>query len=171
LRRLIVQLVVFGVGVFSVQVLTALAFGFEPVRSFTVMLGRTRGVNVARNYWLSLVYTPYDILLFAGIPVAVLLVGRVVWMVRAARRGHRWEQLKAIDWLLVATLATLGLAMLTGVERSENARTYLFLIPVIALFGAAESERLGLEKWSFTWIATLTFLQLMIFQAVLEMFL
>jgi hypothetical protein len=44
-------------------------------------------------------------------------------------------------------------------------------MPVTVLFGAAESKRLGLDERAFGIVAGLTFLQLMVFQAVLEVYL
>lgn len=161
----------FVLGILTVQLLTMFVFGFEPVESFLVMLRGRATWNYGRSYWLSLIYTPYDILLFVGTPAAMLLVGRVAWLYTGLRRGEWRQGVAAVDWLLLSTLVILLASMLTGAERAENARTYLFLVPVIALFAAAESERVAITGRAFLGLAALTLVQLVVYQAVLEVFL
>ena len=168
LSQVAIRALVYLAGMLSIQVLTALGLGFDPIASFQAMLSNTARYNVVRNYWYSLFYTPYDVLLFAGIPAAALLVGRLL---RLARLVLRRQALATIDWLLVVSVLAFGAMILTGVQKAENARVFLYLMPVVVFFAAAESKQVGIGWRAFMGLAALTLVQLIIFQAVLEAFL
>jgi hypothetical protein len=168
LRRLAARLAVLLVGGLSVQVFMALFFGFDQVGSIRVMLDRTALYNDVRSYWYSLIYTPYDMLLFAGIPAAMLLLGR---MVRLIGNALRRERLSLADWLLVGALVAMGMIILSGIQKAENARVFLYMIPGVVVFAAAETKDLDMGWRAFAVLAAVTFVQLMTFQIVLEVFL
>lgn len=167
-RRLVRRSLAFVVGVWSVQVFMTLAFGWDQIRSIEVMFDINPHYDVDRNYWYNLFYTPYSMLLLAGIPVGVLAVARVVRLVLASLRR---EKLEVANWFLIGTILPLVVLMLSGNQRGENERVFLYFMPVTVLFGAAESTRLGWDDRAFGIMAGLTFLQLMVFQAVLEVYL
>lgn len=165
LQRLAQRLALFGVGSISVQISMAIAFGFEPLSAFSAMLGQTAPYNEVRNYWYSLFYTPYDLLIFAGFPVAIYLLS-YVW--RMARSIARREALQAVDWILIGSLVAMGLMILSGVQKAENARVFAYFTPVTVLFGAAETKT-SQQSWRrFGLLAGLTLAQLLVFHAVLE---
>ncbi len=163
-RRLAARLGILLLGGITVQLLMTIFFGWDQIASSRAMLSGNTPYNAVRNYWYSLFYTPYDMLLFAGIPVSLLFVTRVI---RLARMGLRKESPPVADWLLIGILAVMGLLVISGLQRAENARVFLYLMPAVVFFGAAESERIGMGTAAFGSLASLTFVQLMVFQAVL----
>ncbi len=168
LHRLILDLLVLALGGVSVQVAAWLLAGFDPLRAFFVMRERTARYNAVRSYWFSLVYTPYDMLLFAGIPAAALLIERII---RLARGVSRRERVQDIDRMLLGSLAAMGLMILSGVQKAENARVFLYFMPVVVLFAAAESDQTGMGCSAFLALAALTVIQLVVFQVTLMVYL
>lgn len=168
LWRVILTLLVLALGGITVQLAAGLLLGYEPVRAYLVMRERTARYNMVRDYWYSLFYTPYDLLLFAGIPASALLIGRVVRLARQIRRRAPAER---IDWMLISGLVAIGLMILSGVQKAENARVFLYTMPVMVLFAAIESRESGMDESAFLVLIGLTFVQLMVFQAVLVVYL
>lgn len=118
---------VFGAGLLIPWLIYALITGVSPLD----IVSRTfhaHGELVQREYLPWLILHPYDVLLFTGLPAAILAL---VGFVNAVR-------LRRFDPLTVFTLA-MGLMVLlvnlAGIVQGENARILIFYMPFLLLMG------------------------------------
>ncbi len=95
-------------------------------------------LDIERNYFVWLVLHPYDLLMFAGWPLAALgLWG--LW--RAVRHLQRHESLTMLDILALSLVLTIVSLDLSGITRGESARIWLFFVPLVLLVGAEALKR------------------------------
>lgn|SRR5574341_15869 len=167
-QRIALEVAILAAGGITVQVLAALLYGYEPVQAYLIMRDETALYNTLRNYWYSLVYTPYDLLLFAGIPASILLVCQ--WA-RLIRRMAAREWPKRLDWITIGGTAAMALLTLSGIQKAENARVFLYFMPMMVLGGVKESVERDIPAGGFGVIAALTATQLLVFQLWLQVFL
>lgn len=129
--------VVFGVGLLSVWVIFTLMTGVSPVdilrETFT-----THKDLVVREYAPWLILHVWDVLLFTGLPAALLAIWGVV---RALRR----RQADALDALTLCMAATVMAVNLAGIVQGENARILLFYMPFLVLMGASVYREAGVR--------------------------
>ncbi len=102
-----------------------IVFWANPIAIFLPALARQSEDRVSRNYWTWLLYNPYDVLLFAGLPLAVFF--RRLWLRQTLAPGE-----------CLSLSVALGMAGLfaSGIMRGEAARTLLYYYPIMALVGA-----------------------------------
>lgn len=118
---------VFGGGVLVPWLILTLVSGVSPLD----ILSKTFGAHadlVRREYLPWLILHPYDVLLFTGLPAAMLAVWGVVRVLRARR----------VDATGVFTLAmalTVLLVNAAGIVQGENARILIFYMPFLLLAG------------------------------------
>lgn len=119
----------FALGLFLPWLIYALITGISPLE----ILGKTFGAHgelVQRDYLPWLILHPYDVLLFTGLPAALLAIWSIVRVVRTRR----------IDPVGVFTLSmalTVVLVNLAGIVQGENARILIFYMPFLILMGLA----------------------------------
>lgn len=91
-------------------------------------------LDIERNYFIWLLLHPYDMLMFAGWPLALLgLWG--VW--RAIRRLYLGEEgWQHVDVLAMSLAATVIILDVTGITRGESARIWLFFVPLVLAAGS-----------------------------------
>lgn len=115
---------IFGAGLVSVWVIFALITGVSVIdilrETFTA-----HGDLVVREYAPWLVLHVWDIMLFTGLPVALLAI------VGAARAGGR-HPLTAFSLSMAATVLLVNLA---GIVQGENARILIFYMPFLLVMG------------------------------------
>jgi hypothetical protein len=131
-RSGLMSLVVFGIGIAMLWTIIWLTFGLNPFKVFINCLSTYEARM--RSYWLSVVYNPYDVLLFAGIPVAAHFIMAVVDL---GQRLVARQSLALSDCLLLAFAVAMLMLDAGGSLRGETARTLLYVIPLLTLFAAA----------------------------------
>jgi len=116
----------------AVWLVAWLWLGLEPVRLFLASMRGNFNVR-ERSYWTWLVGDPYDLLLFAGVPVAVHFTAGLVG---AARRALRRGGPSSPDAVALAFALALGALFVSGALRGEAARTLLYAFPFMAWLAA-----------------------------------
>ena len=110
-------------------------------------------------------YGPYDLLLFVGVPVSVLLVRAVlrlcrrIWGSRALTTGEVW---------LASFVISTGILFVSGRLRGEVARTLLYFYPFLVLGSYVESEQSS--ERSFVLISSATLVQAVIYYYTLRVY-
>jgi hypothetical protein len=166
LSRLAARLAIFGLGALTVWALAWLWAGLPPLRVLRTSLLEADTVQRGRNYWYWLVYGPYDVLLFAGIPTAGLALARLIRLIRA-RRGL---QISLADRLLIAFALGMAALAVSGSLKGEVARTLIYTLPPLALFAGAESQDAEMDGRAFGLVAAAAFVQLIAFRGWLEVY-
>ncbi len=111
--------------------------GLDPIRLCRVSLAGNYNAH-ARSYWTWLAGNPYDLLLFAGVPVAFHALAAVG---AALRRAVRRVPLTFADALAAAFALALAALFVLGTLRGEAARTLLYVFPLMALLAAHDIAR------------------------------
>jgi hypothetical protein len=132
---------IYAAGIPILWLVIWLLFGLNPIRVFLNCLNNYEART--RSYGLSLVYGPWDILLFAGVPIAVHFI---VAVVELGRRFQQKEPSWESDSILLGFVLALGLLFVSGSVRGEVARTLLFVYPTLVLYAARSMTRL-IEGW------------------------
>ncbi|MBI5292118.1 MAG: glycosyltransferase family 39 protein [Chloroflexi bacterium] len=114
-RAGLVSLLIFSVGVVTLWAVLWLAFGLNPIKVFINCL--TNYDARGRSYWLSVIYNPYDVLLFVGIPVAVHFICALL---RLGQRLVARRPLTLPDYLLLAFAFSMLLLDVGGSLRGGN---------------------------------------------------
>lgn len=141
--------------------------GLDPVGTFRAAMSSHENSR-NRSYWLWLLYNPYDVLLFAGVPTAVMVVMAVN---RLGKQTRQRRPLSPAARVFAAFLLAMGAMLISGMLRGETARTLLYVTPVMALFAADQAERRG---WAETrpaiLFAALLAVQTVVFNAALNVY-
>lgn len=116
------------------------------------------GITHYRSYWKWLLFNPWDVLLFAGLPAALMLA-------RGLRLQVGWAS--PLLWSLLLVLLTMNLS---GAVRGETARIWLFAYPLLAPFVAPvlADHRGGAQ--AFPWWMGLQAAQTAVMVAVLNVY-
>ncbi len=154
-----------GFGAFWLGV--SLATGLDPVRLYQVSTASNFNAR-ERSYWAWLAGNPYDLLLFAGVPVAAHVVAALG---AVARRALRRRPLSWPD----AAAAALGIAFaalfVSGELRGETARTLLYVFPFMAWLAAHDmSGRARLPSSAAVVAGALVLAQTLALHALLHVF-
>lgn len=130
LRRLSLQGLAVALGGSLVWAL----FRINPVQVFRAATAIQQGDRLSRNYWTWLFYNPYDLFLFAGLPMGLLFLSAILrlWVKLVRRRPVTHG-----DILFISILLGMGTLFISGVMRGEAARTLLFYFPFMAVLGQA----------------------------------
>ena len=130
----------FGIGLLSTWLLFFMYTGLTPLDLIAVTFDEH--LDIERNYWTWLVLHVYDMLMFAGWPLALLgLWG--IW--RAMWRLRRRETLRLNDVLSLSLLLTIIVLDISGITRAESARIWLFFVPLLLLSAVDVVAQFG--KW------------------------
>jgi len=114
--------------------------GHEPLRSLRTALAIHReDYTLPRDYALWLAFNPVDLLVFLGVPVALLCAAAAVRSGRAALHERSLEA--GADRLALAVAASLALLLVSGVTRGEVGRLWIPLMPFLLLAALVEPAR------------------------------
>jgi hypothetical protein len=119
----------FALGLFLPWLIYALITGVSPLE----ILGKTFGAHgelVQREYLPWLILHPYDVLLFTGLPAALLAIWGAIRVIRTRRAD-------AIGVFTLSMALTVLLVNLAGIVQGENARILIFYMPFLLLMGLA----------------------------------
>jgi hypothetical protein len=119
----------FALGLFLPWLIYALITGVSPLE----ILGKTFGAHgelVQREYLPWLILHPYDVLLFTGIPAALLAIWGVVRVIRSRR-------LDSVGLFTLSMALTVLLVNFAGIVQGENARILIFYMPFLLLMTLA----------------------------------
>lgn len=117
----------FALGLFLPWLIYALITGVSPLE----ILGKTFGAHgelVQRDYLPWLILHPFDVLLFTGIPAALLAIWGVIRVIRTRR-------LDSVGVFTLSMALTVLLVNLAGIVQGENARILIFYMPFLLLMG------------------------------------
>ncbi len=165
--RWIVNPFLYALGVPILWLSIWIVFTLNPIRVILNCLNNYEAH--VRSYWLSLIYGPWDILLFAGVPLAVHALGAIGSLV--LNRPNPFKAISISDSILLGFVLSMGLLFLMGSVRGEVARTLLFVYPTLALF-AARNMRGLFERWQPYAILSILLMavQTVVFQATLSVY-
>ena len=111
--------------------------GHDPLRALRTALALHRTEYTApRGYALWLAFNPLDFALFAGLPVALVALGRARESLR--RAGRRRSD--PLDRFRIVTLAGIALLVASGLTRGEVGRIWIPLVPLLLLASATTDE-------------------------------
>lgn len=128
----------------------------------------TFNAQVGRVYWKWVLINPVEFLAFVGVPVACLLVSRVVSEVWAL--AHR--RVAGRDWPTLILAALLVLLNLSGGNLGEVARLWMFLMPACAVVAAGELQRYApYRRALFAVLFVLQCGQVIVFKGTLDLLL
>lgn len=118
---------VFAIGLFLPWLIFVLITGVSPLE----ILGKTFGAHgelVQREYLPWLILHPYDVLLFTGLPAALMAIWGAVRVIRARR-------LDSVGVFTLSMALTVLLVNFAGIVQGENARILIFYMPFLLLMG------------------------------------
>ncbi len=168
-RRMLLEGAALGAGGSVVWGLAWLFAGLNPVALYRVSTLAHGGLTETRSYWLWLVYNPYDVLLFAGVPVAVHFLRGAVQVVR--RSGGFPRLPSSADQLMLAFLITLLVLFVSGTVRGETARILLYATPVLAWAAGRDiAEHEESTPGYGAWMAALMAGQAIFFYMILDVY-
>ncbi len=167
LKQLALDLLALAAGGLVVWIIPWLLFGFNPIGAFLAAM-HSHENSRNRSYWLWLFYNPYDVLLFAGVPVAfhylrgLLRLGK--GMILRVRLGPA-------DWLLAAFVLSMIAMDVSGGLRGETARTLLYVMPLLAWAAAHDIAGENVSPAGYgVLLSGLLVLQTLAFQAALNVY-
>lgn len=137
--------VIFGAGLLSLWVIFAWVTGVSPL----AILRETFTAHsdlVVRDYAPWLILHAWDVLLFTGLPAALLAVWGTIYAIRAGQR----------DALAAFTLSmglTFILVDFAGIVQGENARILIFYMPFLLVMGTVLRQNLAV-RWEMGWLTT-----------------
>ena len=157
-----------AIGGVTVWSLAWITFGLNPFIIYSNSMSEHAILTTTRSYWAWLIYNPYDILLFAGLPISILFLGSVI---RCCRQLFVERSPSSADHLLISFVITFSLILISGNLRGETARVLLYVQPLIALFAARDianhESRITLYPHL---LITLTLIQTILFQTTLSVY-
>ncbi|MBI5051845.1 MAG: glycosyltransferase family 39 protein [Chloroflexi bacterium] len=157
-----------AIGGVTVWSLAWITFGLNPFIIYSNSMSEHAILTTTRSYWAWLIYNPYDILLFAGIPISILFLGSVI---RCCRQLFVERSPSSADHLLIAFVITFSLILISGNLRGETARVLLYVQPLIILFAAYNLTLHSSRITFFSYlILALTLLQTILFQTTLSVY-
>lgn len=170
IKRFIYDSAALAIGGVTVWSLAWIIFGLNPFIIYSNSTSEHAILTSTRSYWTWLIYNPYDVLLFAGIPISILFLGSAI---RCCRQLFVERSPSSADQLLIAFVITFTFILISGNLRGETARVLLFIQPLLALFAAHElthhpfGSRITLHPHL---IITLTLIQTILFQTTLSVY-
>ncbi len=116
------------------------------------------GKVVRRTYWKWLLYNPLDFFMFVGIPISMLSFRSIYNVIKS-------RKIEASNILSVTFFITLFLLLFSGINRSEVARLWMFLMPFPALIAASQIAQIRMKTSSaFLILLSLQILQTIVFK-------
>ena len=134
-RRIIGNGITLAIGGVTVWTLAWITFDLNPFVIYSNSMSEHAILTTTRSYWTWLIYNPYDVLLFAGVPISILFLG---CLIRCCRQLFVERSPSSADHLLIAFVITFIFILISGNLRGETARVLLFVQPILALFAARE---------------------------------
>jgi len=117
-----------------------------------------------RTYWKWLLYNPIDFFMFIGIPISMLSFKGIYNAIKSRKT-------KGIDAFPVSFFIILLLLLVSGINRSEVARLWMFLMPFPVLIAASQisqmKEKTGLI---FSILFFLQILQTIVFKLFIKVY-
>lgn len=126
-RRPVIIGLFFALGLCLPWLIYTLITGVSPLG----MLAKTFGAHgelVQREYLPWLILHPYDVLLFTGLPAALLAIWGIVRVIRT----RRFDSVGVFTLSMVLTVLLVDFA---GIVQGENARILIFYMPFLLLMG------------------------------------
>ncbi|MFH1905531.1 MAG: hypothetical protein ABIK53_08440 [bacterium] len=120
-----------------------------------------RGEVARRTYWKWLLYNPVDFFLFVGIPISVLSFRSIYSIIKSGK-------IEASNILSVAFFSILFLLLFSGINRSEVARLWMFLMPFPALIAASQIKTK--TSSAFLILLSLQILQTIVFKLFINVY-
>jgi len=122
------------------------------------------GEVARRTYWKWLLYNPVDFFLFIGIPISVLSFRSIYNIIRSGK-------IRATDVFSVSFFIILFLLLFSGINRSEVARLWMFLMPFPALIAASQIAQIKMKTSSaFLILLSLQILQTIVFKLFINVY-
>ena len=136
-RKLCELLAAAGVGLVAPVAVLYMAFAYNSLAVWSACLEANAKFNAqsGRVYWKWALANPVEFLVFLGIPVSCLFLGRLVTAVRGLRKGWR-----DTDWGVLVIGGLLVALNLLGLNRGEVSRLWMFLMPGCLVAAAAQIE-------------------------------
>ncbi len=131
-------LVLMGAALFSITLVgVVLGVGFPEVYAAITETGwyNNNTVSGRVHSWMWIAFNHYEVLAWAGVPVAIMFIVAVVRTVNAARQ----KRFSSVDPFLVALVVFLLALNFSGKVCYEAARLTWFCFPLIAMAGAREA--------------------------------
>ncbi len=125
-------------GLAAPAIMLYLATGYNSLAVWAACLEANAKFNaqVGRAYWKWLLANPVEFLVFLGVPVACLFIGSAVSAARDAWRTREWGK---ADWPTLILAGMLLALNLSGANRGEVARLWMFLMPGCVIAAAAHA--------------------------------
>jgi len=130
-----------------------IALSINPLQMYRYASANHLIVTAERSYWAWVLYGPYDLLYFVGLPAAVLFIRAIVRLGRKSLRGD--ISLSTGEIWLASLVFSMALLFITGKLRGEAARILMFCYPLILLAGQVKSDKMSEKALSLLAVATL----------------
>lgn len=138
----------FGIGLSSVWLIFYFVSGLTPFD----LLARSAEAHFLLQFDLLLwaILHPYDQLMFAGLPLALLsaLSLRIIF-----RKWRNCQSFVLGEFVFISVLITLAVLHSSGILRGETGRVLIFLTPVLALAAANMLSTMSAQPWA-AWTVT-----------------
>jgi len=157
-------------GLLAPVLLLLVAVGYNSFAVWLRCLAANAQFNAqaGRAYWKWVLVNPAEFLVFLGVPVACLFVWRAASQAREAR-ARGWRD---ADWPTLAIAALVVLLNLSGANRGEVARLWMFLMPGCLVAAAAQLDRCApYRRAVFVSLFALQAVQVIAFRASLDVLL
>jgi hypothetical protein len=160
----VIHAALFAASTLVVWALVWLVFGLSPIAVYQNAI--QSHATLGRSYWLWLLYNPWDILLFAGVPVAFHFVRALIGL----RRRFTGPDASG-SYLLLAIGVTLVTLFISGSVRGETARILLWITPLLVWAAARDITWIRARPQGYgALVCGLLALQTVVFSAALAVY-
>jgi len=123
------------------------------------------GSEIARRtYWKWLLYNPIDFFMFIGIPISALSFRSIYNIAKS-------KNIRVADVFSVSFFIILFLLLISGINRSEVARLWMFLMPFPALIAAQQIAQIKIKTSSaFLILFSLQIIQTIVFKLFISVY-
>jgi hypothetical protein len=135
--RRVAQVLLVAAGVAVVALFLPYLAGYDVLASLRVASETHIPLESKRSYTTWLLFGPWDLILFLGLPVALLWLGGFA---RSAVKLLGRRRLHQADWLRLLSVGTVAAFLLTGLSRAELGRIAMPLMPLGLLAGLSGTE-------------------------------
>jgi len=163
--RDILTLLAWPFGAFVAMIVVCFAARYNCLLVWKLCLANNAHFNTDRTYLPWLIFNPIDFALFVGVPVALFFARGVGRAIMKKRYDPPWRFVMALS-------ATLVIVNVSGINRGEVARLWMFLMPMAALVAASRMRAAEDETdWQFPICFGLLFVQSVLFKLSFDLLL
>jgi hypothetical protein len=143
-KRALLTPLVFGVGILLMLLILYLTLNYDPFTRYTIAMSRHRETHAMITGFERipdmLVLNNAELITYTGFPIIVLFISNLI---RSVKKGLNIKFFTQSEMLLVSFSIMVLFLNFFGQTMGEVQRLWLFLVPLLCLFSAQETENMG----------------------------